>query len=609
MKRLSFLFLSAVFCTAILAVPSQRLRQQVLLTDGSQITVTLVGDEYFSCFLSDDGFVVIPSLSDSKRFIKTSRRFVDERARAEEEEDGSARLAPRRIGSQTSAPLPSIGSPKVPVVLVNFADSVFSVADTDEGLRNYYDLYCNGTRDGQLYKGHGSYGSIRDYFAQQSDSLFLPEFVILGPVTLDQPEEYYGTNSGDNKDTRYGQFRNDAIKKVTAQYDIDWRRFDNRGKSTETKPQVDMIFFIFAGRGEANGGDASTIWPKESQGSVTINNIQFSTSACCNEMRKARRYERDTLDIPAANGQDSIRIDTIDYSTPDGIGIMCHELGHALGLPDFYDTKGTGFGMDVWSLMDYGCYANNGYTPVSYTTYERDFMGWRKLEVLDQKGTLTLLPTELGGKGYKIINEENADEYYIIENRQPEGWDSVLGRLGRGMQVTHVDFSQSIWNGNSVNTNKNHQRMTIIAANNMYFGTSNPDTRDGAHLRETWSGNLYPFVKVDAASGDTLVCNDSLTVHSVPAATVYSASGFMHKDIFNIRQQEDGTVTLSYLENPVTVGLAQLQDQQSAVLREDENVYDLSGRRVARQDRTKKASREMLKPGLYIYGGRKLLIP
>jgi M6 family metalloprotease-like protein len=85
--------------------------------------------------------------------------------------------------------------------------------------------------------------------------------------------------------------------------------------------------------------------------------------------------------------------------------------------------------MDLWSIMDYGQYGNNGYAPAPMTNYEREFMGWLQIEELTEAGWLTLDPLGTGGKGYKIVNPENANEYYVIENRQPVGWDESIWDL------------------------------------------------------------------------------------------------------------------------------------------------------------------------------------
>lgn len=555
MKKLLFLGCIVITSLTVWAVPSMRLRRAVSLMDGTSVMVTLYGDEHYSFLLTDDGQVVESVEAVPHQYMLTHRTMADEVQRMETLRK-VRQQAPLHIGSQKTAPLPAIGSPKVPVILVNFTDSVFSVADTDEAINQYYDLYCNGTRDGQLYKGHDCYGSVRDYFVQQSDSLFLPEFVVIGPVTVNQPAGYYGKNSGSSKDVNYGQFRNDAIRAAKGVYGDDWSAFDNKGKN-----QVDMVFIIFAGCGEANGGGEESIWPKESTGSVTMDGTKFATSACCNEMRLSKK------------------------PIPDGIGIMCHELSHALGLPDFYDTNYKAFGMDIWSIMDWGCYTNNGNTPSSYTAYERDFMGWRSLQELTTPGLVTLKPTELGGVGLKVVNDENPNEYYILENRQRVGWDEVLGRMGHGLQVTHVEYDSSRWNSNTVNTDANHQRMTIIPANDRLLGTNSVKTM--AELRQTWSGNLYPFVE------DGVVLNDSLTALSTPAATVYSDGGLMHKDLLHIHENGDADKTVSfYFMEDTDTRVASLKN----VVRST-SVYDFSGRQVQHPAY-----------GLYLINGRKVII-
>ena len=564
MKRLLFVVWATLFCSVIVAVPVERVRMQVTLMDGTTVFVTQYGDEHYGWLQTDDGYIVNET-ADGVHYVLTDKRAVD--VVPQIMADQRAKL-PRRVGSQKSAPLPSKGSPRVPVVLVNFTDSVFTVRDNDEELRQYYDLYCNGTRDGNLYQKHGSYGSIRDYFNDQSNGQFTPEFVIIGPVTLENPESYYGENLYNEKgevtkrDINYNAFCSEAISKATELFEGDWMTFDNKGKG-----QVDMVFFIFAGCGEANGGAPTTMWPKESTSSVTINGIKFATSGICNEMRGNR-----------TNG-------VVTSTRPDGVGIMCHELSHALGLPDFYGNAS--FGMDLWSLMDYGCYGSNGYVPCAYTAYEREFMGWQQMEVLSEAQALTISPIADGGKGYKIVNAENANEYYVLENRQSVGWDTSIGKMGHGLQVTHVDYNSSAWNGNKVNTDANHQRMTIIAANNLYKGTSyaqiTPDATQ-AEVLETWAGNLYPFRE-----------NNSLTPSSTPAATVYTEAGFMSEEqaLTDIKENEDHTVSLFYGKNEET-GINDIVPTSN-----NNRYYDLQGRAV---------NPWSMQRGIFISNGKKHIV-
>lgn len=574
MRKIFSAFILLLISFTVMAVPADRSPRSVRLTDGSYITVHLMGDEHYSWLQTADGLVVeqvSPGL-----YKRTTRRVETEIESARQERIASMRRSPRRVGSLATAPLPNTGSPRVPVILVNFADSVFTVADTDEGIRHYYDLYCNGTRDGHLYQGHGSYGAIRDYFSDQSDGKFTPEFTIFGPVTVSREEAYYGKKSGSTKDKNYNAFVLEAIDSVARRFDVDWSLFDNKGTG-----KVDMVFLIFAGCGENSSGNSDNIWPNErSIGTVSLSNgqsITFVCSGCCSE--RAMRTKK-------------VDEQYVNYTVSDGVGVMCHELSHALGLPDLYDTTSRAYGMDLWSLMDYGCYASNGNVPCAYTAYERDFMGWQPLVELTSWGEYTTAPISNGGIGYKIVNEENVNEYYILENRQKVNWDRGLGSRGHGMQVTHVDYVKNKWTGNSVNTDPQHQCMTVIAANNLYNGSTALQNHQctQAEMLECWAGTLYPYVK------DGVVMNDSLTALSTPAATVYTESGFMNKNIYAIHENEDQSVTF-YFGNDYIDGI---NAPEIPVISNKSGVYDLSGRRID--------SRQPLRQGIYIQDGRKFLI-
>jgi len=464
----------------------------------------------------------------------------------------SGRDGVKRVGSQSAAPLKSSGVQRVPVVLVNFKDVKFSAAPDSASVNEFYQKFCNGTMDGKRYTGHGSYGSIRDYFVAQSDSVFFPLFDVIGPVTLDSVVSYYGKNNP-GRDTNYGKFTSESLKKAMTSFS-DWSKFDNDDNGT-----IDIVFFIYAGFGESNTRNKhpELIWPKETTSSTIIDDWVFATSGVTCEAR------------PKWNENYTEIVDTIT----DGVGVFIHELSHALGLPDFYDTNYKAFGMDIWSVMDYGEYGvDSGRTPGNYTAYERDFMGWRQLKTLTEPCIVTIPCFADGGTGYKIVNDANPNEFYVIENRQPKGWDSRIGKYGHGLQVTHVDYYSDKWNGNSVNTDAKHQCMTIIAANNNYNGVNEGD-------QQAWiaaiPGQLYP--------GNTY--NYSLTDESTPAAQVFSKSvvytgALMHKPLNAIIENEDGTITVYFMTEPV--GIHSIQNSKVNI---QDEVYDLSGRRVSKLHR------------------------
>jgi len=557
MRKVMFFLLLLVVDFAAYSVPAYRSRWNAVLVDGTRVSVTVMGDEHYSWLLDDDGFVLTPS-GDGRTYVRTAQRLDDAVATSEVRRNANR----RRIGSAETAPLPTTGSPKVPVILVEFQDSVFTVADTPAAIREHYNRFCNGSPDGIREPFAGNYGSIRDYFREQSGGLFTPEFVIIGPVKLHQKESYYAQNDAQgNRDILYSQFRSEALQLARQAYTGDWSAFDNKKKG-----QVDLAFFIFAGPGENTASKNDYLmWPKESTGSVKIDDVTIATTGCTSEMRAQLNKDGDVIG-----------------TTPDGIGVFCHELSHALGLPDFYDVNYNAFGMDIWSIMDFGCYAGNGRCPGGYNSYELDFMGWRELPTITDNGTYTLLPLHSGGQGVKVVNPENPNEYYILENRQRKGWDQAICTYSSGMLVIHVDYDRDSWVGNKVNIKADHQRMSIIAANNIYIGTTS--SSDFSTITKTWAGNLYPFEG-----------NDSLTAHSTPAATVFSASGYMGQDINHIRVNSDSTVTFHF-GNDYEVGIAA---PMSAPARQQHEWYDLSGRKVGA------GAWPPSRTGIYVRGGRK----
>ena len=510
MKYILFSSLFLLMTLYALAVPVERRRFMATLTDGSQIMVTSMGNENLSFFLTDDNRVV--ELTDSG-FVLTD---FDRDAYVGLHSSSVERRIRMNIGALDQAQLVQMGRPHVAVVLVQFQDKFFTVANNQASVNDYYNKYCNGSEDSSPYTGHGSSGAIKEYFSDQSKGQFQPVFDVIGPVTLDNEYAYYGKDAGSSKDISYNVFVKESLEKA-CQLKEDWNELDNNGDG-----KVDMVFIIFAGLGQNytnSYGDINTIWPKEVPSQYKIGNTIFA--GCCS-----------TCELRPTKAVDGV----ITATTPDGIGVFCHELSHALGLPDFYDINNKTFGMDYWSIMDYGQYAVNSFTPVNYTAYERDFMQWQPIEELKKPCTLRIPCFSKGGHGYKIVNDANPNEYYVLENRQDYGWDRLCKTRGHGLMVTHVDYDRSAWLINKVNTNASHQRMTIIPANNKLIGGNNFTTVE--EWTESLKGNLYP--------GTTE--NHELTDESTPASVVFSG-GYMGKPIYDIEETEDDLIVLKY--NPL----------------------------------------------------------
>ena len=287
----------------------------------------------------------------------------------------------------------------------------------------------------------------------------------------------------------------EAVDAASAEVDFTPYDWDGDG-------EVDQVFIIYAGYGQAQGAPANTIWPHEwtLEGAGLAkhyNGKLIRTYGCSSELKGDGKRNTGIL---------------------DGIGTACHEFSHCLGLPDFYDTQGGNFGMNTWDIMDYGSYNGNACVPAGYTSYERWFAGWlTPTELTTMTEISGMKPLATTPEAYILYNEANRDEYYLLENRQQVDFDKSL--YGHGLLVVHVDYGRGPWSSNTVNVNEDRLRMTIIPA----------DDRRSADSRGL-AGDPFP-----GTAGNT-----SLTDYTTPAAALNTpnkdGSYLMGKAIDNITE-------------------------------------------------------------------------
>ena len=526
MKKILLVLLAIFVAVSAFAAPAYRKPFTVKQSDGTELTVVLAGDEALHYFATADGMPLVKETNgdycyatfEGGAFISTkqlahnsAKRSVAEKEmlsamdfqvmEAEIAKAGSARsmtykAAAQKAGSQI---VPE-GDVNVAVLLVQFKDKKFTY--TKEDFNNILN-----TKD-YVYENPiaNSIGSARDYFIAQSDGKFRPNFIVTDIVTLDNNMSYYGGNdsSGDDKKPTY--MVKEGIRKADAA-GFDFSVCDNDGDR-----EVEFIYCIYAGYSESYGADANTVWPHQWQlsaqaGTVTVDGVKCDTYACSGELVYNESYESKIGKKMA------------------GIGLICHEFSHCLGLHDIYDTTydSGNWAMDYWDVMDQGNYAAEGYVPVGYSAYQRNFCGWRELVEINTKGAYSMQPLTQGGVGYKIVNDANKNEYYILENRKQEGWDSYL--FGSGMLVIHVDYLKSAWDNNKINATKGHPRYTLIPADNELLPYSNSNS---SQFVASLKGDVWP-----GTSGNT-----ELTNTSIPAAKVYTG-GYMNKPVTDIKYEND----------------------------------------------------------------------
>ena len=526
MKRFLLFMVAAFMLVSAFAAPAYRKPFTVKQSDGTELTVMLAGDEALHYYATADGKPLVKEANgdysyatfDNGVFVSTKCLAHNgaNRSAAEREllssmdftsmnaeiakASGARSLAYKAAAQKAGSQIVPEGDVNIAVLLVQFKDTKFTYKKED--LNNILN-----TKD-YVYENPiaNSIGSARDYFMAQSDGKFRPNFIVTDIVTLDNNMAYYGGNDSSDNDQKATYMVKEGIKKADAA-GFDFSKCDNNGDG-----EVEFIYCIYAGYSESYGADENTVWPHQWQlsaeaGSITVDGVKCDTYACSGELVYNESYE-----------------DRIG-KTMAGIGLICHEFSHCLGLHDIYDTtyESGNWCMDYWDVMDQGNYAAEGYVPVGYSAYQRDFCGWRELVEINTKGEYSMLPLTQEGVGYKIVNDANKNEYYILENRKQEGWDKYL--FGSGMLVIHVDYLKSAWDNNTINTTKKHPRYTLIPADNelaVYGEVTN--TEFAASLK----GDVWP-----GTSGNT-----ELTNTSIPAAKVY-AGGYMNKPITDIKYEND----------------------------------------------------------------------
>ena len=446
MKKLLFTLAFAFVCLHISAVPAAPYPLDMIQPDGSTITVYLHGDEYYSYYTAVDGTPL--RRMESGFFQKDSSVLLP-----------AAEVRERfRKAQQThlSTTFPLTGSPRSLVVLMSFTDMPFAQTKAD-----FSDLLNESG-----YSYNGATGSARDYFIASSDSLFSPIFDVYGPFEADHNMAYYGAEENGYHDKQPYMLIVEACQKAAAA-GVNMQDYDTDGNGV-----LDNVFVFYAGNNQAEGGSENTIWPHRSDLTsmdITVGGVRLASYACTSEYRGTG-------------------------TTRAPIGTFCHEFGHVLGLPDFYDTTYDHYTIGNWDIMCSGSYNNQGRTPPTYASHERFYLNWLKPVQLTNPGEYFLQPLTESNSAYLIAatphnlvgSNPSPKEYFLLEYRAHTGWDSPSGSLpGTGMLVWHIDYSEAAWSNNTPNNGKQMLRMHLEEANGISW-------KDRSQGEDGKSSDPYP---------------------------------------------------------------------------------------------------------------------
>ena len=538
MKKIIILLMAVLCCTtSAFAVPAKQAWQTITQSDGTTLQIHVVGNAFNHAILTQDGLMVARGADGDfyYRSLLTGMTTVrahetNQRSSVETAFINAQRLnltftsqsrsrmgkrAPSKVGgSNEESGVPALGRRKIPIILVEFKDKAFN--NTREDIIN------------AMLMGNSSVGQ---YFRDQSNGLYEPDFEVYGIYTLSQNRQFYGGHSGDYNDKGLGYMVTEACQMAAAQ-GVSFKPYD-----TDNDDYCDVVIVIYAGVGEAQAWNEhpEAIWPCN----WDLYSAAYSGQGGNGPFRPSYGdpYVNTFAVFNELNGSND------DATTIDGIGTFAHEFGHCLGLPDFYDTgvhpdgEEDYYGMGRWDIMCLGCYGNNGYTPVGYTAYEKVFMGWidyitplpgtyYTLPVMNQKSIAT-------DKAVCITSPLNENEYFIIENRRKQGWDRYIP--GEGIMITHVTFDAERWWYDSPN-NEDIQLMTLMNADNSW-----------SFYDEYY--DLWP-------QGE----NTDFTDDSTPAAMlnmnangiITGNAGFLGKPVTEMVINQDGTASFWFMKGSAT---------------------------------------------------------
>lgn len=517
MKRFFVLFAVLSFTYCGFAVPAYPKRIKVI-EGRDTVFITLKGDEYCKYALDEEGYSLLQTVdgwryavrADDGKVVASSfvlspmgKRTVELSQFLSSQGKGLLPYANATDMRQTmtssngkwwskAARTSSvIGERKVLVIMMQFADRKFTKEKAD-----FQRLFNE-----ENYREDNAKGSVKDYYDYASYGKLRLRCDIVGPYTSAFPMRYYGGNSGagGNDQNPYALFE-EAVSQTAKEVNLSDYDADGDGF-------VDNIHIVYAGYGEEAGASSDAIWAhKMSFEAITVQGMKIDTYSCAPELR--------------GNMGDGI----------SRIGPHCHEIGHALGAMDYYDTNyetdGSYQGTGQWDIMASGSWNDSGISPANFNPYVKVYdFGWTDAKALDANVENTLAPSSNEGNIYRVDTGEE-DDFYLLENRRQVSFDKSVP--GEGLLIFHIGPSiKSKSATNTINSTYPQQCYPVCASSQYaitgaaakYYGDINS------------AGCPFP-----GSSG-----NDSFTDDSTPAACTFQGSG-TGISLIDIREEGDCVV-------------------------------------------------------------------
>lgn len=489
-KLLTFSLLLLLVEINTIAIPAYP-RQKLFIIGNDTISLTLKGDENCKFAIEEQGYTVLQTENgwyyaeeDSLGNVTFSNyKLQPHHKLSQQAKDFLKRTRKGLIpinNQVTSTHLrkahsnlnikntPVTGSRKALVILMQFRDTKLTKSKND-----FVRLFNEAG-----YTEDGAKGSVYDFYQWASFGQLELHSDILGPYTTQNNMSYYGGNTGigGNDKNPYDLFI-EAINNAAQEINLSEYDADEDGV-------VDNVHIVYAGYGEEAGASSNAIWAHQMTfPAISLQGMKIEKYSCSPELRENR-------------GTGISRI-----------GVHCHELGHALGAMDYYDTDyetgGEFLGTGQWDIMAQGSWNNEGVSPAGFNPYViiYDF-GWTEAQPLQVDTINTICPSTKIGNIYRVDTGVK-DDFFLLENR--DGLNFHEAEPGKGLLVFHIGPKLgSKAKSNSINSTY-PQQCYVVCASSTYQKTSS-------------SASTYGKINSDGCPFPGTSYNTEFNDNSTPAA-------------------------------------------------------------------------------------------
>ena len=295
-----------------------------------------------------------------------------------------------------------------------------------------------------LFEGPSQAGTLTEFYLEASGGLLEVQGVVTPWVrTSITMAEAVGESFGLGDNTGTGDFLVGAVTAIDEV--IDFTQFDNDGpdgvpNSGDDDGIVDVVNFEFQEVSASCGGPA--IWPHRSSmvfwlgSGLATQDVGFAGAPIL------------VLGYTITSAADCTG------QTLQTAGVVSHEFGHVLGLPDLYhpidgiQPENRRWVLGCWGLMAAGSWGcgdgstrGSSFGPTHLSPWSKERLGWIQWidvgDVFDKE--FVLGPAQQGRNALRVPLDDGGDEFLVVEYRPQLGFDANLP--SSGVLMYHWDLA------------------------------------------------------------------------------------------------------------------------------------------------------------------------